>query len=284
MNAVKEGSLVRGAERAALSTGAVVSIEIDDQRVVELTHVLNGLNNATDLMIDIGLVGGEYLHLPDEQLLFDIAQLVPGLEHFVGPWLELGVGRNHTEFLLVGEDRLAQLLVALVEEMHALDLLDPLLGRVVRSMGRPGGVLYEKRLVGTDLVEPVQIVDGVVGHAGDQVPARLACKRVDLGGVAKQVRLPLVGVAADETIEVFEAHARGPLVEGAGLTGSEGGDVMVLAEPRGGVTILQEDASNGRFVFRDDAVVAGETGGLLRDYAETHRVMVAAGDQRRPGR
>ena len=63
-------------------------------------------------------------------------------------------------------------------------------------------------LGGHGLVDAVQIVDGVVGHAGDQVPVRLALERIDLGGVAEQVRLPLVGIAADEAVEVLEAHAR----------------------------------------------------------------------------
>ena len=36
--------------------------------------------------------------------------------------------------------------------------------------------------------------------------------------------------------------------------------------------------------FGDDAVVAGEAGGLLRDHAEAGRVMVAPGDERGPRR
>jgi hypothetical protein len=40
---------------------------------------------------------------------------------------------------------------------------------------------------------------------------------IDLRRVAEQVRLPLVGVAADEAVEVLEAHAVRPLVEGPDL-------------------------------------------------------------------
>jgi hypothetical protein len=84
------------------------------------------------------------------------------------------------------------------------------------------------------------VVDGVVGHRRDQVPAarRLALEREDLRGVAEQVRLPLVGIAADEAVEVLEAHADGPLVEGPDLAGGEGRHVVVLAEPGGGVAVV----------------------------------------------
>ena len=59
---------------------------------------------------------------------------------------------------------------------------------------------------------------------------------------------------------------------------------MVLAEPRGGVAVVEQDATDGGLVLGDDAVVAGEAGGLLGDHAEAGRVVVAAGDERGAGR
>ena len=153
--------------------------------------------------------------------------------------------------------------------------------RRVRGAGR---VLDEERLAGVDLVDAIQVINGVVGHAGDQVPSRLALKGIDLGGVAEQVRLPLVGVAADEAVEILEAHAGRPLVERPDRTGREGRRVVVLAEPGGGVAVIEENPSDGGLVLGDDAVVAGEAGGLLGDHAETGRVMIAAGDERGAGR
>ena len=149
--------------------------------------------------------------------------------------------------------------------------------RRVRGAGR---VLDEERLAGHRLVDAIQVVDGVVGHAGDQVPARLALEGIDLGGVAEQVRLPLVRIAADEAVEVLEAHAGRPLVERPDLAGGEGRRVVVLAEPRGGVAVVEQDAADGGLVLGDDAVVAGEARGLLGDHAEAGRVMVAPGDER----
>jgi hypothetical protein len=181
-----------------------------------------------------------------------------GLSIWLGQGVELGVLGDHAELLLVREDLLAQLLVAAVEQLHRADLVHPLLGRVVRRVGGARRVLDEDRLVGLDLVHARHVVDRVVGHAGDQVPARLALERIDLRGVAEQVGLPLVGVAADEAVEVLEAHAGGPLVEGPDLAGREGRRVVVLAEPRGGIAVVQQHAADGGLVLADDAVVAGK--------------------------
>ena len=49
------------------------------------------------------------------------------------------------------------------------------------------------------------------------------------------------------------------------------------------IAVVLEDAADGGLVLGDDAVVAGETRGLLGDYAETGRVMIASGDQGRAG-
>ena len=125
-----------------------------------------------------------------------------------------------------------------------MDLVDPLLGRVMRRVRGPGDVVEKKGLSGINLVDPVQVVDGVVGHACDQIPARFALERIDLRRVAKQVRLPLIGVAANKPIEVLEAHADGPMIERPDLAGLEGRRVMVLAKPGSGVAIVFQDAAD----------------------------------------
>ena len=143
-------------------------------------------------------------------------------------------------------------------------------------------VLDEDRLGRVGLVNPRHVVDGVVSHRGDEVPGarRFAEEGIDLRRVAEQVRFPLVGVATDETVEVLEAHAARPLVEGAGLAGLERRHVVVLAEPRSAVAIVDQHAADGRLVLADDAVVAGEAGRLFGDDTEAGRVVVTPGDQR----
>ena len=69
VDAVEERDLVRRAERPALGAGAVVAVDVDDQRVVELAQVLEGLDHAADLVVAVGGVGGEDLDLADEELL-----------------------------------------------------------------------------------------------------------------------------------------------------------------------------------------------------------------------
>src|SRR5271166_2722836 len=117
-------------------------------------------------------------------------------------------------------------------------------------------------------------MDGVIGHSGGQVPAGISNVGIDRRGVAEQVRLPLAGVAADEAVEVLEAHSSRPLVEGAGLARNPVRRVVVLAEPQGTVPIVQQDPSNGGAILANDAVVTGEACRLLSNHAKPHRMMV----------
>ena len=70
-NAVVGGHLVRGALKRAFGAGAVVAADIDDQRVVELAHVLDRLNHAADLIVGIGRVAGKHFSLARVQLPLD---------------------------------------------------------------------------------------------------------------------------------------------------------------------------------------------------------------------
>ncbi len=142
-----------------------------------------------------------------------------------------------------------------------------------------GNVVEEKRLAGIDLVDTTHPINGVVCHRRGQVPARLTFERIDLCRVAEQVRLPLVRIATDETIEILEAHPDWPLVKRPHLTGRKRGCVVVLTEPRGGITVVSQDAADGCLVLGNDAVVAGEASGLFGNHSEASRVMIAARDQ-----
>ena len=95
-------------------------------------------------------------------------------------------------------------------------------------------------------------------------------------------RRPLVGVAALETVEVLEPHAGGPLVERTRRARLIDRRVVILAEPRRFVAVLEEDAANRGAIPADHAVVTGEARRDLGDHTEPDRVMVAPGDQRGP--
>ena len=92
--------------------------------------------------------------------------------------------------------------------------------------------------------------------------------------------MPLVGVAAYESIEVLKAHAYGPLIEWPSRAGLEFRRVVVFSKPSRPVAVVLQDAADGGLVAGNDTVVAGIAGRLLRDNAETSRMVVAAGDQR----
>ena len=76
-NAVVGGHLVERALERAFGAGAVVAADVDDQRVVELAHVLDRLDDAADLMVGIGGVAGEHLRLARVELLLDRARASP---------------------------------------------------------------------------------------------------------------------------------------------------------------------------------------------------------------
>jgi len=164
--------------------------------------------------------------------------------------------------------------------MQGADLVDPFRRRVVRRVSAARHVIHEERLLRIERVDPPHPVDGVVGHGGGEVPARLADIGVDGSGVAEQVRLPLARVAADEAVEIVEPHAGRPLVERAGLARLERRRVVVLAEPGRAVAVLFQDLADRCRIAADEAVIAGIAGRLLGDHAEAHGMVVAAGDQR----
>ena len=140
---------------------------------------------------------------------------------------------------------------------------------------RARNVIDEPRLAGRDLLELLHVLDGLIRHRRLQVPAGIALEGVDGGRIAEQVRLPLAGVAADEAIEIIEAHSVRPLIEGPGLARLVRGRVVVLAEPRCRVPVLLQDCADGALLNRDDRVVAREPRRYFAHHPEADRVMVA---------
>src|SRR5260370_20563420 len=65
----------------------------------------------------------------------------------IRPGSELGIRRDHAELLLVGKDRLAQVIPAFVEQVQVADLLDPLRRRGMGSMRAAWDVIEEERVL-----------------------------------------------------------------------------------------------------------------------------------------
>ena len=83
-HAVEESELVRRAIDRPLRTRSIVAADVDDQRVIELAHVLDRLNDAADFVVGVSEVGREDVGLLDEEFFLCEAQRVP-FRQFLGP-------------------------------------------------------------------------------------------------------------------------------------------------------------------------------------------------------
>ena len=150
---------------------------------------------------------------------------------------QLGVGRDHAELLLPGEDPLPVGVPAVVEPAPVP--VRPLLGHVVRGVRRAGAEVQVERLVRGDLLGVGDERDRLVGQVRGQVVALLGSRRrLDLVVVGDQVRIPLAGVAAEEAVEAVEAPAQRPPVVRTGRRLLLGRHQVPLADHVGVVAVL----------------------------------------------
>ena len=190
-------------------------------------------------------------------------------------------GGNDAELLLPGQRLLAELVPALVE--LALVLGDPLLRHVVRSVRGARGEVDEERLVRRERFHGLGPLDRLVGHVGHEVVVRIL-RRLDLVHPVVDRRRPLVGLAADEPVELVEAGAGRPAIGRAGRADLPGRGLVRLAEGGGGEAVEPKHLGQRRHAVGPLPGLAGEGGRRLRDRAHVADVMVAAGEQRRTGR
>ena len=66
--------LVEGAGQRSLQARAVVPEDVDDERVLELAHLLDRVEQAADVPVGVLLEAGIDLHLPRVQLLLGIRE------------------------------------------------------------------------------------------------------------------------------------------------------------------------------------------------------------------
>src|SRR5208282_611353 len=146
-------------------------------------------------------------------------------------------------------------------------------------MGATGHVVDKERLVGRGCVQIAYVLDGVVRYIGGEVVIGLTDPWKDLGRIPKEVGCPLVGLASHEPIEILEAHADRPLVERPCDAVLKAWRIVILAKPRGGVTVVSQDRADSGVVRPYDGIIARITGGQLADHAKSHRVMIAPCDE-----
>ena len=289
---VEELALVDGPVRPALTAGAVVADD-DDDGVVELTGLLEIVQDAADLRIGVGQETGEHLGHAGEQLLLVLAELVPrphrvllrpGLPVRAGDIAvrvdrgELGVRCDDAEPLLVLQHDLSVPLVTHVEGagVAVRPFGEHMMWRVPGAradVGEPGLVRCDHRRIANEF-------DGPVGHVLGEVVALLRRGgRLDRMAVVDQLRVPLVGLAAHEPVEPVEAAGQRPVSAGGSEIGLLQGRQMPFSDTGRAVSAFGQHLRDQGGVRRNAAVDAGETLGEFFDDRHADRGGVASGQQ-----
>ena len=279
--AVEDRHLVEAAVRRALSRRAVVADDQVDERVVEDLQILERVDEPAEMVVGVLEKRRVDFHLAGEDRPHVLRRLVPG-RNFVRPRRENGVGRDDAQLLLARERFLAQLVPALVE--LALVLLDPVLRHVVRRVAGARREIHEERLVGHQRLLLARPLDRLVRHVfGEVVALFRGFLGLDWDRAFVDRRVPLVGLAADEAVEVLEAAAAGwPLIERPHRAGFPDGHFMALAELRRRVAIELERHGERRLVLRQHRRVAWSRGRDFADAAHVDGVVIAPGQEGLP--
>ena len=144
-DAVLHRELVERPRDRPLHARSVVAPDPKDERIAELTKLLNGVDDAADVVVGVLRVPGVDLHLAGVEDLEVFRYVIPRREG-VGAWRQLGAGGDHPELLLAGEGLLAEAVPSLVE--LPLVLVCPPLRHVVGGMATAGGEVDKEGLVG----------------------------------------------------------------------------------------------------------------------------------------
>ncbi|CKT39709.1 Uncharacterised protein [Mycobacterium tuberculosis] len=150
---------------------------------------------------------------------------------------QLAVRRDHPEFLLPGEGFLSQCVPAHIEAAPVL--VGPLPRNVVGRVGGARGEVHEERPVGGQCLLLSDPAEGLVGHVRHEMVTLLGrAVHLDRRGALVQTRIPLVSLATDKPVEVFETTAAaGPRVERPDRAGLPDRDFVALAELGGVVAV-----------------------------------------------
>ena len=148
-----------------------------------------------------------------------------------------------------------------------------------------GAVPHVPGLVGSRLLGVTNEANCLVGDVFREVIAVVGqVGLLDEMVVLDQLRVPLVGFAADEAVEpVITKPQRPVLAVGADVEGIDG-HVVVLADPEGAPAGVAQHRRDRCVLRRDVARVAGKACRRLGDGPETVLMMVAARQHRGAGR
>jgi len=261
VHTVEIGHLVEEPNHAPFGTRAVVADDVEDQRVVELASLSHGVDQPADLRVRVLAEPGEHLHLAGEELLLIRGQRGPVLDGR-RLWRKLRLRRYHAQPLLPCQRLFAHRIPALVE--LALVLGDPFLRHVVRGVGGAGREVDEEGFVRRERFLIPHPVNGLVGHVGHKMVVRVR-RWLDLHHPVVDQWRPLVGLAADEAVELIEARTGRPAVGRAGGADLPGRGLVRFAEGGGAVAVQPQHLRQRRHAVGALTGLPGEGGGGLRD-------------------
>src|SRR5262249_5720296 len=151
---------------------------------------------------------------------------------------------------------------------------------MVWRMRSAGGVVQEPGFVGCQRVLHLHPGDRLVGQIVIENIIGFSEVRLDWSCVFVQCRMPLVAVAAEETVKILKAQTAGPQSKRPRLARHPVGHVVHLAEPRSVVTVFSKDLTDRTAAARHQGVVARITGRKFCDDAARATVMITSGDER----
>ena len=274
--AVEEGHLVERAGERPFHAGAVVTPDVEDEGIVQVTHLLDRVEQPAGVPVGVLGEAREDLHLAGVELLLGVVERVPGREQF-RPLRQLGVLRDDPELLLALERLLTVRIPALVE--LALVLVGPRLRHVVRRVAAAGGVVHHPRLLRVLRAHGVQPLYGLVGEVIWEVVrlSVLALGHTKHRVILRDDRVVLARCTAQEAPPVVKTPRLRPVVERARRAHDVGRREVPLAKSAGDVAVLLQDARKCGAAPGPRGRVARERAGELGDRAEAHTVVVAAG-------
>src|SRR5262249_35487420 len=168
------------------------------------------------------------------------AERVPRRDFF-GPGSKFRAGGHHAQVRLTRQCLFADFIPTLVE--LAFKLRDPFFGCMMRCVTEARGIISEERFIRRQRFLLPNPCDCMVCQVGVKV-ILWVIRRFDRLGSVEQGRMPLVGVSANEAIEVLESESGRPEIEWPSLTRLPIGDIVVLAIPGCVPAVLFEDFRN----------------------------------------
>ena len=279
-NPVERHHFVVGALGPPFRAGPVVADDVDEERVVHHAHLLQSLHEPSDLLVRMLAKAGERLHLPRLEL-FLIGRLGRPRRDLLRPLGQVGALRHDAHLLLARKCLLAQHIPTLIE--LAAVSVDVFLRHVMGGVERARREVHEKRLVRCQRVLRLHPGDRLVRHVHREVVVE-AVRLLHAYRSIEDRRRPLVGLAADEAVELVEPRMGRPAIVGARDRDFPGWRLVVLAEGSRAVPVESQHLRERRDALRPDAGIAGERGGQLHDGARVVDVGIAAGQERRARR